>query len=106
MKRSTGVALVLMGATAVGGTAYWVSSRDCNNVQPGTSQAEACRSSSGSSSYGGRSTYWHNQYGSQQSSQHPSSYNSNSSSSAYHSNAPAVARSGFGSTSHGFSSGS
>lgn len=102
MKRSTGVALVLMGAAAVGGTAYWVSSRDCNNVQVGTPQADACRSSSGSSSYGGRSYYWNNQHGSQ----NPSSHNSNSSNSAYHSNAPAVARSGFGSTSHGFSSGS
>ncbi|MET0445564.1 MAG: hypothetical protein ABW151_13405 [Pseudorhodoplanes sp.] len=101
MKRSTGVALVLMGAAAVGGTAYWVSTRDCNNVQPGTSQAEHCRSSSGSS-YGGRSAFWSHQ----QNSSNASSYNSNSSNSAYHSNAPTVARSGFGSTSHGFSSGS
>jgi hypothetical protein len=100
MKRSTGVALVLMGAAAVGGTAYWVSSRDCNNVQPGASQAEHCRSSSGSS-YGGRSSYWSNQ----QSSQHSSSYN-NSSNSAHPASGPAVARSGFGSMSHGFSSGS
>ncbi len=100
MKRSTGVALVVMGAAAVGGTAYWVSSRDCSNVQVGTAQAEQCRSHSGSSYYGGRSNYWSHQ----QSSSHSSSYN-NSSNSAHPASAPAVARSGFGSTSHGFSSG-
>jgi hypothetical protein len=100
MKRSTGVALVLMGAAAVGGTTYWVSSRDCNNVQPGASQAEHCRSSSGSS-YGGRSYYW----GHQSSSNSPS-YNSNSPSNSHPASGPGVARSGFGSTAHGYSGGS
>ncbi len=95
MKRSTGVVLVLMGATAVGGTAWWVSSRNCSNVAPGTPQAEQCRSGS---SYGSRG-YWGGYGGSQ------SSYNKNPASKAAPATAPApgVARSGFGSTSHGYS---
>jgi hypothetical protein len=101
MKRSTGVALVLMGAAAVGGTTYWVSARDCNNVQPGTSQAESCRSSN-SAYYGGRSYYW----GHQQSASNPNAYSSNASSNSHPASGPSVARSGFGSTGHGTSSGS
>lgn len=102
MKRSTGVVLVLMGAAAVGGTAWWVSSLNCTNVQPGTPQAEQCRSSSGSS-YGSR-YYSGSQYNSSDSS-HDTHKNS-SSSQSHPATVPGVARSGFGSTAHGYSSGS
>jgi hypothetical protein len=98
MKRSTGVVLVLMGATAVGGTAWWVSSRDCRNVTPGTPQAEQCRTSG--SSYGSR--YYWGGHGSSQS----SSYTQNSAGKTGPATSPGVARSGFGTTSHGYSSGS
>ena len=103
MKRSTGVVLVLMGAAAVGGTAWWVSSLNCTNVQPGTPQAEQCRSPSSGTSYGSSSYFWGNQHGSSSS---YDNYKNSSSSNTHPATGPAVARSGFGSTGHGYSGGS
>ncbi len=97
MKRTTSIALVLMGAAAVGGTAYWVSSPDCRNAPAGSTQSDQCRTSGSGSSGGRGSGYWGS--GSQSSEPHSSS------NSAHPATAPATAHGGFGSTGHAFSGG-
>lgn len=123
MKRSAQVALVLMGATAVGASSYALAPRtDCvppgsaasrpPAVAPGTGQpGEPCRETRRSSSSG------YSRWGSSGSSTWRRSSTQTSTSTALRPSGAAVpstgrsgtttvARGGFGSTGHGFSSGS
>jgi hypothetical protein len=104
VKRSSHVALLLMGTFAIGGGAYALMPRqNCEPSQPGMAappgaQADAgCRprsSSGGSSRIGSRSGF----FSSDSSSSHSSSGNSSDSGSGQ------VTRGGFGSFAHGFAS--
>ena len=124
MKRSSQVALLLMGTVAVGGTAYAVMPHE-NNCQPGVVQPDgqlsqtsqncnrSSSSSSGSSSWrgGGGSSGWSSSSSSSSSSSNPSYFASDgrsgtgSSSSGDHSSS-SVSRGGFGSFASHFSGGS
>jgi hypothetical protein len=87
MKRTTQVMLVLMGTAAVGGGAYWLSSRDCKVAPQGGVTPEQCRS--GSTGGGGGAGYRPGQDSS------PSSHNTST-----------TQRGGFGGFGHAFSGGS
>jgi hypothetical protein len=128
MKRSSQIALVLMGATAVGGTSYAMMPRnECRpvpgaqqpagasvRINPATGQPEPCRedrrssSSSRYSSWGssGSSSTWSRR------SQQPTSTSvamrpsgTSVPSTSSHSSTSVASRGGFGSTGHGVSSG-
>jgi len=108
MKRSSQVALLLMGTAAVGGTAYSMMPREnCSADRPaisstGAPQANDCARRSGSSSSGGgghRSSYG----GSSSSNQGLFGNSSSSSNSAVH-DSNHVTRGGFGSFAHSFTS--
>jgi hypothetical protein len=112
MKRSSQVALLLMGTVAVGGGAYaLMPSENCppnqpGVVQPGGQQNQNCnrswRSSGGSSGgYG----YTSSHPSSSSSSSYLSGSGSQSSSSGIHGNSGSIARGGFGSFASHFSGG-
>ena len=107
MKRSSQVALLLMGTTAVGGTAYSMMPREnCSADRPaisstGAQQANDCARRGGSSSSGGhRSSYG----GSSSSSQGLFGGNSSSGTSSAVHDSNHVTRGGFGSFAHSFTS--
>ena len=114
MKRSSHVALMLMGATAVGGTSYALSQPRANctapastaapGVTPGASgsygqtpNAQPCRQSSSRWHYGSSSSYSRGS-GWSRSSATPTAVAA--ASSAAHSGTAVAARGGFGSTGH------
>jgi hypothetical protein len=116
MKRSSQVALLLMGTMAVGGGAYaLMPSENCQPNQPGVTQPggqpnQNCNNRSWRSSGGGSSGY-HSGYGGSSSSspsQHLSSqqhFAGSGTSSGSSSSTSPVARGGFGSFSSHFSGG-
>jgi hypothetical protein len=105
MKRSSQVALLLMGTVAVGGGAYaMMPSENCQPNQPGVQQNQNCnRSWRGASSGGG--------YGSSSSSSTSSRQgftgdgSTSSGSSPVHGGSGSIARGGFGSFASHFSGG-
>jgi hypothetical protein len=107
MKRSSQVALLLMGTAAVGGTAYsMMPSENCSADRPaisatGAPQTNECARRSGSSSSGGG----HRSSAGGSSSSHQGLFgnNSSSSNSAIH-DSNHVTRGGFGSFAHSFTS--
>ncbi|MBR2117331.1 MAG: hypothetical protein V4458_01005 [Pseudomonadota bacterium] len=110
MKRSSQVALLLMGTTAIGGTAYtMMPGENCSADRPaisspGSPQANDCARRSGSSSSSGGGG--HRSSGGSSSSSSQGLFGNNSSSSnptvAHDSNH--VTRGGFGSFAHSFTS--
>lgn len=108
MKRSSQVVLLLMGATAVGGTAYSMMPREnCSTDRPaissmGTPQATECARRSGSSSSGGS---YRSSGGSSSSSQGLLGNSSSSSNaSVVDGGSHSTTRGGFGSFAHSFTS--
>jgi hypothetical protein len=125
MKRSSQIALVLMGATAVGTTGYaMMPNKECRpvvgaqqpasvRINPATGQAEPCRENRRSSSSSG--SHWSSSSSSTwvRRSSTPSSTltttrpsGSSVPSTSSYSSTSVAARGGFGSTGHGVSSGS
>ncbi|RAI41077.1 hypothetical protein [Rhodoplanes roseus] len=121
MKRSTQVGLVLMSALGVGGTAYMLMpGQDCRppEQQPGlhaplapgaaaqpAAQNCAPRGSSGSSSGGYRSSWWHGGSAGQGASSTGSTQSAVRAAGTSSSGLGATLRNGFGSMARGFSSG-
>jgi len=113
MKRSSQVALLLMGTTAAGGTAYTLMpSESCTTerpaiVAPGATPAVECKPRSGSSSSSGSSyrssrSWGYSLFDHDSSSSNRSTHSSSSSSSA--DSGSHVTRGGFGSFAHAFAS--